>query len=427
MKKLLLLSGCLILLSLLSIGQDKATIVAPALNSDEYKPLKLNLNEDGSKYIRFLLWGQFWLQGQNLGTENSELDMRLRRARMMAFSQISPRFLILFHFGLNNLTDATMDPLGNQSDGPQLFLHDAWSEFTVVPKNLYIGFGLHYWNGMSRLTNESTVNFLTMDNYRRSWMQFGLTNQFARHLGVYAKGSFGRLFYRVAANSALINSLDVNRISDNLSNRTLYTGKYEFGNDARWVYQGYFEYMFLDKESDKLPYKVGTYLGEKRVLNIGAGFFSHPNGSVTYNTDSTPLSSKTQNDVFHFSVDVFYDTPLGNGAITAYAVFYQFNYGPEYTLDQIFGTGNSFMAQFGYLVPEFSKKFRIQPYFALNTSSFEAFDNTGSGIRTGFNLLLNGHHAKFTLEYENTQQMYNEINEKPDGINTLTLQAQIFL
>ncbi|MCB0586216.1 MAG: hypothetical protein KDD06_12935, partial [Phaeodactylibacter sp.] len=33
---------------------------------DSYKPLVLKLSEDGSKYVRFLLWHQHWVQTNNL-------------------------------------------------------------------------------------------------------------------------------------------------------------------------------------------------------------------------------------------------------------------------------------------------------------------------------------------------------------------------
>ena len=48
---------------------------------------------------------------------------------------------------------------------------------------------------------------MTLDNNRQSWSTIGLTDQFARHVGVFGKGSFGKLQYRVAINDALTNSL----------------------------------------------------------------------------------------------------------------------------------------------------------------------------------------------------------------------------
>ena len=407
--------------------KDKVTIPDPSV--DAYKPLSLKLNKSGSKYIRFIMWGQFWLTGQKNDENKFAVNAKLRRARFLAFAQVSPRFLILMHFGVNGLSASNMDPVGNRSNGPQLFIHGMWMEFAVVQKYLYIGGGLHYWNGISRLTSESTLNFMTLDNYRRAWATLGLSDQYARHLGVYAKGMIGRFAYRLAANTAIVNSLDVPKIpGEQWEGQILYTGKYEFSNEASWVYQGYFEYMFFDKESDKLPYKVGTYLGKKKVLNIGAGFFAHPKGTVTYNQSvwGKP-NTMTQHNVSHFAFDVFYDSPVGKGAITAYGVYYNYNYGPDYTYGQTYGTGCSILTQVGYLIPEFSKKLRLQPYAAFNSVNFKAFDNKGNSLRTGMNMFISGHHAKVTLEYSTTQNMYNDADGKPGRSNSVILQAQIFL
>jgi len=231
--KLLLLLVMVFAVTHLS-AQKKDNLVVPDPTVDSYQPLTLKLNPEGTKYIRFLMWGQFWLTGANNSADNFTVTPMLRRARFLAYAQVSPRFLILMHFGVNNLSQSTMNPTGNGALGPQLFMHGAWSEFAVVQKKLYIGGGLHYWNGISRLTSSSTLNFLTLDNYRRAWSVLGLTDQFARHLGVFAKGMLGRFAYRISANSPMINSLDVNRIPTEWTGtpQTLYTGKYEFLDEA---------------------------------------------------------------------------------------------------------------------------------------------------------------------------------------------------
>ncbi len=429
MKKLMIIMLLVVVTVTSSFSQDKDDIPVPE-PGDKYKPLTLKLSKDGSKYIRFIMWAQFWLEGQNNSQGEFKVNPMLRRARILSYAQISPRFLILMHFGVNSLSASNLDPIGNRSNGPQLFFHGVWTEFAVVPEKIYLGAGLHYWNGISRFTNASTLNFMTIDNYRRSWATLGLTDQFARHLGIYAKGRFGRFTYRIAANSAIVNSLDVGKIPDTWDGQILYTGKKEYPDQAAWCYQGYFEWEFFDRESNKLPYKVGTYLGKKKVLNIGTGFFTHPKGSITYQAGTEEQDSLLiQHNSSHFAFDVFYDSPVGKGAITAYAVYYLFNYGPNYTLGQTYGTGSSLLAQLGYLIPKFSKKITLQPYAAFNTANFDAFDNMGNSLRAGLNMFINGHHAKITLEYETTQNMWmnNTPEGKPGRSNKVILQAQIFL
>ena len=89
------------------------------------------------------------------------------------------------------------------------------------------------------------------------------------------------------------------------------------------------EYQFLDSESNLLPFKVGTYLGTKRVFNIGAGFYSQPEG-----TRSSVNGTVTKHNVNLMSVDAFLDMPIGkkekNTAITVYSGFFKYNFGPNY-------------------------------------------------------------------------------------------------
>ena len=390
---------------------------------ESYAPLILKINESGSKYIRFITWHQIWAETDNLNNDNDNglnITPRVRRSRLLTYAQISPRFLILTHWGLNNLNAGRLTATGVEGNGPQIFLHGAWTEFKVSD-NLSIGGGLHYWNGLSRLTNASTLNFMTLDNYRQAWTQLGLSDQFARHLGIYAKGRLGKLNYHVAINDAIVSALgsvtDVSQVT-----APTYSGKALFPEDASTIYQGYFDYQFFDQESNKLPYRVGSYLGKKKVFNIGAGFFSHANGVVSPDGNG----GVDQENVSHFAVDAYYDAPIGDGqGINAYAVFYQFNYGENYTLGNTYGTGSSVYGHIGYLLKEFSSRGRLMPYIAYSTRNFDAFENAGNTIQFGANWFLSGHNAKITVEYNSS--LANYTGTEPDRASRIILQTHIFL
>jgi len=391
-----------------------------------YKPLTLKLDDSGHKYIRFITWHQIWAADGNLDNDvdPQSFTMRIRRSRFLAYAQISPKFLILTHFGLNSLTGSNADPIGDAraSDAPQLFLHGAWTEFKVSQTDgLYIGAGLHYWNGLSRLTSASTLNFMTLDNYRQAWAQLGLTDQYARHLGIYAKGKLGKVRYTLAINEPIVNALGSSATP--APNTTTYSGRATLGanGDAGLITTGYVDYQFKDQESNKLPYRVGTYMGAKTVFNVGAGFFNHADGTVTTDAAGVP----TGNNVSHFALDAFYDAPMGEGAVNAYAAYYNYNYGDNYALDTTYGTGSSIYTQFGYLFPKFSEKGRLMPYLAYSTRDYEAFENAGNTIQAGANWFINGHHAKITLEYRSTLSNYT--GPSPDRVGGLTLQTHIFL
>ncbi len=384
--------------------------------------MKVKLNEDGSKYFRIISWAQFWAQYNDddtfnsFGNEESDLDFSIRRARVLMYAQLSKKFLILTHFGLNSQNALNLDPVG-KSDSSQLFFHDVWGEWSISSDHA-AGGGLHYWNGISRLNNQSTLNMLTLDNNRQSWATIGLSDQFARHMGIYLKGKFNRLQYRVSINEALNNSLDVNGIPG-IDNAT-YNGRNILGSKAAGKnYAGYFDFQFLDQESNFLPYKVGSYLGGKRVFNIGAGFFHHPNGSVVLDNNG----SFKGEDVTIFAVDAFYDAPLGKngGALTAYATYQNNDYGNNFTLGQTYETGSMLYSHLGYLIPGQKEHLKFQPYVSISSRTIQALDDNATRYGVGSNLYLSGHHSKLTLEYSNTR--YANL----DAVHTVTLQAMIYL
>ena len=405
MRKKLLLLLCVIYMSQLGFSQG-----SPDYNGG----LKVKLDEDGKKYFRILSWAQVWgTYSDDVPDDASKLNFSLRRARILMYAQINEKFLILTHFGLNSLNSSNMDPVG-KGDGAQLFFHDVWAQYNLSA-NHSVGAGLHYFNGISRLNNQSTLNMMTLDNNRQSWSTLGLSDQFARHIGVFAKGKFGKLQYRLAINDAMTNSLDVRDPVDGES--AVYGGKRLLGSrDAGKAYAGYFDYNFLDQESNFLPYKVGTYLGGKKVFNVGAGFFLHPKGAVIM--DGTDLKGE---DVAIFAIDAFYDAPLGdNGsAITAYATFQSNDYGKDY-LYSAYGTGSMIYGHVGYVIPRDINKVRYQPYVSFASNSYDAVDDNRNIFGIGANAYLSGHHSKLTLEYKN--QKFGDSNT-----GVFTLQAMIYL
>lgn len=392
--------------------------IAMGQYADEYKGgMNIKFNEDGSKYIRFITWGQFWFQDTE-GSSSSD-GVSVRRARVLMYAQINKRFLLLTHFGLNSLNDNNLSPTGKNNDA-QFFLHDAWGEFNVIPE-LQVGAGLHYWNGISRANSASTLNFMTLDNNRSSWSTLGLSDQFARHIGVYAKGKIGKFQYRAAVNDALTNTLDGDANTVLADGQELYLGK-ALLNEGKYAYAGYFEYQFMDSESNFLPYRVGTYLGTKRVLNVGAGFFMHPDGIVKNNAGT--LESE---NVSHIGADVFYDSPLGEsgGALTTYASYQNSKMGEDYLSGRTYGNGSQFYASAGYLIPKNSEenkfKNRFQPYAAYSHRDFKGLTEPAKELRLGTNWYIDGQNARLTVEYQKAFDLPERQNDQ------ITVQAMIFL
>ena len=334
------LSAICWLLSLLLL--PSASITAQDVEKEDhvYKPLILKLNEEGTHYIRFITWHQIRMTSNNLENDQAKFQLTpsIRRSRIMAYAQISPRFLILTHFGVNNLTPQNLTSLGSNGNSAQLFLHGAFGEIKVNDK-LYLGGGLHYWKGLTRRASQSTLNLMTMDQTKpyTHWHSLGISDQFARHLGFYAKGKIGKLDYRVAINSPLRNNLNEGADYGLKNSGLVYNGVSQPDvngqSTGNMIIEGYFRHNFWDQESTKLPYQVGTYLGKKKVLALGAGFFSHPNGM--YKTET-----RTHSHINHFAIDAYMDTPVPGGSFNAYAAFMKFDYGENY-VSRWAGTGNS--------------------------------------------------------------------------------------
>lgn len=417
--------GLLLLCCFLWNIKGHAQATDPPKEDHTYKPLTLKLSDDGKKYIRFIMWHQLWLTTNNLEADDAKLQITpsIRRSRILAFTQISSKFMLFTHFGLNSLSPSNLSSLGNNSNSPQLFLHGAWGELKIND-HLYIGSGLHYWKGLTRLATASTLNFMTLDQARpfSQWHSLGITDQFARHLGVYAKGQIDRFDYRIAFNSPGRSPLGDGRDYGTAGSEWTYDGVSNLDSDGdpvgNFLVEGYFRYQFWDKESTKLPFQVGSYLGKKKVLGVGAGFFFHPNGM--YST-----ASGEHENVAHFALDAFMEYPMtGGNMLHAYASFINFDYGENY-VSRWAGTGSNVYGQLGY----FFKSAKLMPYIAVQNGNYDGYDDPVGSLDIGANYYVNGHHCKITLEYHRINGDIREgaIATQDDALSQIRMQLHIFL
>ncbi|MEO1253448.1 MAG: hypothetical protein AAFY41_01000 [Bacteroidota bacterium] len=245
-------------------------------------------------------------------------------------------------------------------------------------------------------------------------------------MGVYAKGQIGQFDYRIAANNPLnpANALGAgSNFGDSFPNAEAsditYTGSANVDSSGdpvgNTIIEGYFRYNLFDTESTKLPYQVGSYFGNKKILGFGLGFFSHANG--VYNN-----AENEHENVLHLAADVYYDAPLGDGAISAYGSFINFDYGENY-VSRWAGTGTNLYAQVGYLLPDFN----IMPYIAYQNGNYEALEDNISSFDFGVNYYVDGHNAKITLEYHTIQNDYRDAPTTDGDVSRIRLQTHIFL
>jgi hypothetical protein len=431
--------------------------------------LKFNLNEDGSKFMRVIAWNQIWMRsaqmnpGTMIGGEatSTATDIGNRRLRFLAYAQISKRYMILTHFGINNQTFINGGAAGTSGTGgygagkkPGLFFHDAWNEYAVVlPEkdkkfSFTLGAGLHYYMGLSRLTMASTLNFLTIDAPIFNWPLIENSDQFARQVGLFAKGKYGKLEYRLSYNKPYATNLTPTNTT-NASNAVAVDNS----GMTKWSKAGYIEYQFLDQEANVLPFKVGSYLGTKKVFNIGAGFYTAPDATKT-----SVNSTINKHDIKLFSADVFLDMPIGKKenkmAVTGYSVLYDYDFGPNYlrnvgimnigSVDPNFtgnraiagagnaqptiGSGNIWYTQAGILLPnkEAKPKVRIQPFGAVTYKNFDALTQSSTQFDVGSNFFIDGHHAKITAQYS-TRPVYTSLTNRSGSLGDFIVQLQIYL
>lgn len=470
MKRLLPLFAALAI----SYNSNAQAVATAPKQPAKYKPMKFNLNEDGSQYIRMITWLQMWATSNqdNPGTvgydgksQTSHQDIAIRRARMLFYAQLSPGWMILTHFGINNQAFNVGGVNGTDGKKPQMYIHDAWTEFAVVPKKLSLGMGIHYFNGVSRSANASTLTFMTMDAPIFNWYTIETNDQFARQMGIFAKGQLGKLDYRLALNKPFLNGVNpytqtaktTNGFNTDLAAKNAFTQTFS--------QSGYVKYMFLDQESNLLPFETGTYLGGKKVFNIGLGFYNHPKSTYTLSPGTGSDSLKLHNTTI-IGADVFYDAPISKKghALSIYGLYQTMNYGDNYlrnisilnvapsvgtaaqlgadyanrsvmgagNLQPTLGTGKIFYLQAGLKFPNFKNGAALMPYVTYTNKSFDAIGKASSQMDLGLNYFISGHNAKVTLQYS-TRPVYKFDAASSNGISQngskgqFTVQTHIFL
>lgn len=439
----------------------------PAPVDYSYKPMTLKLDEKGNKFIRFITWHQFWFSqtANNPGTLDANnnpvkntTDISLRRSRVLIQAQVNPRFMLVTHFGINNQSFVNGGASGALGTGasataqggkrPQLYIHDAWTEYAVVPKKFHLGAGLHYWNGVSRMSSASTLTFMTLDAPIFNWFNIEATDQFARQLGIYAKGQIGKLDYRVAVNKPFAFGANPKSISSPIASNVI---------NEHWATAGYLDYQIWDQESNVLPFYTGSYLGAKKVFNIGAGWYAHKGATASR---ASALDSVKSHNQLNLGADVFLDMPINKSkgtALSVYSVFYYNDFGPKYirnlgilnthtaaqtiadnpetswagggNLQPTIGTGNIWYTQVGYALPKLKNGTSFMPYATFTYKDFKRFEKASGQFDLGMNYFITGHNAKITAQYS-SRPVYKTENGQPvrnGSKGEFILQTAIFL
>ena len=433
----------------------------------EKEALKFNLNEEGSRYFQATFLNQTWLRYNQsnkgtavLGNETHEtFDIGLRRTRIQLFGQITPQVFLYFQFGQNNFNYAFNAAGGNRKLAA--FFHDAVCEYKISHNNaLKIGGGLTITNGLSRFSQPSIGTIMTLDVPVFAQATVDQTDEFSRKLSLYARGQIWKFDYRASLS-------DPFPITSFGGIPSKFSTASTFAQDRHSKqYQAYLNFNFFDMEGHTTPYMTGTYLGSKKVWNLGGGIIFQNNAMWHKKAATSTLSDTIQHTpMLLWSIESYLDMPVKKergDAISAYIGYFNYNFGPNYlryngimnpatgfTSDgtktalasnaygnafPMFGTGQIIYSQLGYLLP---KKWlgenggQLMPYVSYTGAQFERLDKNPMHVwNAGINWFMKGHKAKITLDYQNRSTFETDalgkISQDPRK-GTLTLQYQIFI
>jgi hypothetical protein len=323
--------------------------------------------------IEIGFWTQAWYQQVENGKGDNNLnDFMLRRGYLSVQGQPTDYLSFFTHIAVDRFGQ---DGLDNPSMGlgSGLTFRDLWitldldESFKVQAGRMYVPLTRNYGT-------TSTKSLLTTD---LSFMQGGIrggifyTSKVGRDDGVTLWGNplDGLFQYRLMVSEGVESSINP---EDNL----------------RVVARGVLNLL----EPETGWFNQGTYLGQKKVLSIGAAFDSQTN---------LILNDEPGQDNFIWTMDAFFDHPVANGAVTAESAYIKLkNSTQTNSFAQLAPSDDAdfFYIQAGYYFNTPVAVGNIQPYFRYETVSVEQKGNTNF-FSGGLNYYLKGHNAKLSLDY----------------------------
>ncbi|WP_456434496.1 selenite/tellurite reduction operon porin ExtI [Thermosulfuriphilus sp.] len=335
---------------------------------------------DMSFHVGF--WGQAWYQyvddyrdTNNDGKGDESLnDFMTRRAYFYVKGIINPWFSFFLHYAGDRLGQ---DGLDNPSVGlgSGLALRDGWITVKLAGDALMLQAGRMYVPFTRNYGTTSTKTLLTTD---LDWGQGGVRSgifypsKVGRDDSVTLWGNLsgGKFQYRLMIGEG-VESSSLNP-EDNLR------------------FAGRVSVSLFDPETGW--FNKGTYLGKKRVLSIGAGF--------DYQEDINFSATKID-DYSAWTVDLFWDQPLGAGAITLEAAYIDIDNsanGVTYTYLSSGDDASIVSLKAGYLLPGKVGIGQFQPFVHYQNFDVDKEDDTDV-YGFGFNYYIKGLANKISVDF----------------------------
>ena len=307
--------------------------------------MQIKVNENTNVKFGVLVQTQFD-ESQDAATRSYAQNIFIRRARILVGGQITKNLTFFVETDSPNIGKST--PNGTKNQNVSLFLQDAYVEYKISDR-LAIDAGLMLISP-SRNGLQSAASLMPIDYGAHTFANSASTQSSAgRDTGVQLKGYLfnKRLEYRTGLFQGM-------RDRQNRELRTM----------AR------LQYNFFEPETGF--FYTGTYLGQKKVLSIGAGI-------------------DRQHKYLGYAFDLFLDYPLKSGAITA-------------QVDHICYDGDTFLknlpeqhddlVELGYLIGK-TRFMPVVQYAHRELSDFTNGDEKRYGA--GINYFMNGHNANVKI------------------------------
>ncbi len=328
----------------------------------------IQYGEEG--YVTFSYALQMWMQQKDYSSANhsgSSFDTFLRRNRLTFMGQYNDQ--IGFYAQLEAGNDSKY---GN--DERSVYYRDAYVTLDFSDEMRFIAG--RFKNTFSRENLEACLEPLTLDRSIISYTPFGGS----RDTGVVMWGNLAdaKFQYRVMIADG--------REGDDLPKDTpRFTARAHYS-----VFDPEFDYGYL-----------GTYLGTRQVLTIGAAY--------DYQADVAYANSTLRRDAKDYkgvTVDVFYEQPSASGTYTLSAAYFDYDTGNAINADPdaSLPTTTQLEANYvkaGYLFPGKIGMGRLQLFARHDTAKYNVtgsfLDNKTTAL--GANYYIDGQKVKVTLEH----------------------------
>ncbi len=360
------------------------------MGSPSWAGIKAEINEQANLEVG--IWAQTWYQhvedGKN-GTEDLN-DFMIRRAYLYLKGDVTDLVSLFTH--------VASDRVGQDGlDKPSVGLGSgvAWRDLWIT-LNIHEAFKIQMGRMYIPLTrNYGTTSTKAMLTTDLPFLQGGIRGSifYASKVGrddgvtLWGNPAGGRVQYRAMVSEGV--ESDTENPEDNLR------------------FAGRLSISLLDPETGW--FNKGTYLGKKKVLSFGFGADSQDN----------LMLDGTEDDNQVWTADVFFDYPLGDGAVTLEAAYIDIEH---CTQDQPFSMlskgdeAQNWYVNAGYLFPGVP----LQPYVRYETIDVDDEDTTDfwSG---GLNYYLNGHNCKISADYTHV----NQESDSYDDTDIVTVQIAV--